>query len=213
MESRDYKNLIDFSKLKVCIANKRTTIKYLAEDSGTQQVRISQIIAGLSFPKTDIVAKICFVLKVPVTEIMEFKGINTKSYFENKEHLYKLPESPIGELTYAPLWLLLDDFFKQEKAKTGTCRTANDLFDLIESSRRAAGTVPDTKKAIEASLKARGIDEGYIPKIQRERKPYPKGLTPETRTKLRKDRPLSIRTVYDICAFLQCTPDWIMSYK
>lgn len=213
MESRDYQSLIDFSKLKVCLVNKRTTTKYLAEDIGIHQTRLSQIIRGINLPKTDLVAKICATLKVPVTEIVEFKGVETKDYFAKKEHLYKMPDSPVGELTYSPLWLLLDDFFKAEKEKTGKSRTANDLFDLIESSRRLAGTIPDTKKAIEASLKARGIDENYVPKIQRERKPYPKGLTPETRTKLRKDRPLSMRTIYDICAFLQCTPDWIMSYK
>lgn len=55
--------------------------------------------------------------------------------------------------------------------------------------------------------------EGYKAEKEYRRTDYSKGLPAETRTKLRNDRPLNIRQIYDICKILKCTPGFIMSYK
>ena len=68
----NYKEVIDFSILKDLIKEKRTTVKYVAEDVGIDQQRISMIIGGWNQPKTDIIARIAWALKVPVSKIVKY---------------------------------------------------------------------------------------------------------------------------------------------
>lgn len=198
----DYKELINFSKLKECVKSKRTTITYLAEDSGLLPTQISHIIKNDTIPMTDTIAKLCWALKVNVSDIVEIKGIKENKYFTWEHPLYWPSETAKGEVTYEPLWNLLEDYLRDKPGKT-----ANQLFDQIEPYRRKAGI--DTK-GIQRALEARGITSDYEVKS---RKRVAKGLPQLTRTKLKNDKSLSFRTIYDICNFLGCSPDFIMSYK
>lgn len=203
----DYKEVIDFHKLKECIVSKRTTSKYVAEDTGMDKRQISQFINGFSTPMSNNVAKICWALKVPVSEIVDFKDIKLNPYFDSFPYVYDVPKDAKGEVTYKPLWNFLNIYLKEHEGKT-----ANDLFDKIEPYRRRMGLI-DTAKAREASFKARGIDENFVARVKRTKDYYKTGLTEETRAKLHQDRPISMRTIYDICKFLGCSVDFVMSYK
>ena len=203
----EYKDLIDFHKLKECIISKRTTSKYVAEDTGMDKRRISQFINGFTIPMSDNVAKVCWALKVPVSELVDFKGIKLNPYFDTMPYVYDVPKDAVGEVTYKPLWNFLKIYLKDHEGKT-----ANDLFDKIEPYRRRIG-LTNLTRAREASCKARGIDENFVARVKRQKDYYKTGLTEETRTKLHNDRPLSMRTIYDICKFLGCSVDFVMSYK
>lgn len=211
----DYGEVIDFSKLKVCIAKKRTTMKYLAEDTGIDKTRLSQIARGITFPMTDAVAKICSVLKVNPSEIVEFKGIEPtkmqEEWFETHERKYDPARLNgyvfCGELTYEPLWEMLEGFVNTVNDKLGNDeKTVSDILDTIEPYRRRNGI---GEEAIKKALEANGYGEGYEAK----RKRTEKGLPTITRTKLKNNRPVSLRTVYDICKKLGCSIDWVLSYR
>lgn len=219
MSDNEYQEIISFSKLKSMIISRRTTIKYLSEDIGLAQANLSAIITGWRYPKTDIIAKMAYVLKVPCSEIIEFKGIEPNpvqsEWFEKHEMKYRPPEDAKGNLSYAPLWELLEGFLEtvnQSKKEGEADKTANDIFDKIEPYRRRNGMGNGlSEENLKKALRARGIEEGHI--SPRERHYKAKGLTPSTRTKLRNDRPLNIRQIYDICKYLGCGIDWVMSYK
>lgn len=205
----DYKEMISFKRLKECLQEKRIKVKELSERTGIDAQHISVMIIGVSLPKTDMIARICKELNVSASEICVFKGIEISPYFKDKELLYKPTADAVGEVTYRPLRRFLEEYLEEHKDKT-----ANDLYDKIEPPRRR-NNVPCgfTDEVIKKSLLARGITEGYKVKEIRNRRDYSKGLTQLTRTKLRQDRPLNIRTIYDICKFLGCSIDFVMSYK
>lgn len=208
----DYSGLIDFSKLKSCISKKRTTVKYLSEDVGVGQSKISNIIANRVTPLTDMVTKIAFALKVPVSEIVELRGIEPNAvqskWFAEHERKYKAPENAVGELTYAPLWELIGGFLADvNEGKTEGLKTADDIFDGIVPPRKRIGA-KDT--GVSKAWEARGY--GNIEELKT-RKRVTVGLSALNRTKLRKDRSMSMRTIYEICRKLGCSIDWVLSYK
>lgn len=205
----DYKGKISFDRLKICLQEKRVKAKELAEKLGIDAHHISAITTGSSFPKTDLIARICKELNVPASEICLFRGIDINPYFKDKELLYKPAADATGEVTYRPLRRFLEEYLEEHKDKT-----ADDLFDKIEPARRrnkVAGGLTDEVR--QKALAARGIASGYEVKEKRNRRDYSVGLPYVTRTKLRQDRPLNIRNIYDICKYLGCSIDFVMSYK
>lgn len=213
----EIKSVVDFSCLKECIVRCRTTSKYVAEATGLAQGRISRIITGWDNPKTDVLAKLAWALKVPVSEIVKFKEIEPnkmqQDWLSTHKRQYKPSENATGELSYAPLWELINGYLeKANEGKEDEPLTVKDLLDSIEPYGRAHGFGKGlTDEARELSMKARGFSGDY--NSQQKRVYKAKGLTPETRTKLRNDRPLSIRMIYDICKKLGCPIDWVLSYK
>lgn len=214
MAETNYKELIDFSKIKVCIVEKKTTVKYLAEGCGLAASQLSQIIRNVSTPLTDVVARIAFTLGVPVSEIVDLKEIESngkqKEWFSKHEMKYKVPEDAKGELTYAPLWELIEGFLadvNREKKDGEKLFTADDIFNGIVPPRKKTGA-KDTG-VIEA-WKARGYDD--IEELKT-RKRTTVGLSALNRTKLKNDRSMSMRTIYEICKKLGCSVDWVLSYK
>lgn len=204
----EYKEVISFSKLKRCLKEDGRSLKWLAGKCGIDQTRISQIARDVAFPKTDLIAKICSVLKVPVSEIVEFKIESDKK----KEAWFKdrlLPYSPDGEIkgevTYEPLRLMMTMYLDYINGIKDSDKTVNELLDLIEPYRRRNGIADGTEQARKVSSKNVGGKS--------KRKYVSKGIIPEIRTKLKHDRAVNIRTVYDICNFFGCNIDWVMSYK
>jgi len=211
----DYKDVIDCSGIKRVLDERGMKVKFLAEKVGQIPTRMSQIMRNNTFPKTDLIARICSVYEVPASKIISFKldeDEKKKAWFDGREPPFLPPENPEGVVTYDPLWQLVSLYLGYINEKKGTEYTANDLFDKIEPYRRRNGLYTlDQTDATKKSLMARGFPEDY--KSDRKRHYEAKGLIPQVRTKLRNDRPLNIRTVYDICNFFGCSIDWVMSYK
>lgn len=203
-----YKGLISFSRIKETLQERRKTVAWLGGQLGLLPARVSQIISGAQTPKTDLVARIAGTLKVHVSDICSFSGIEAADYFKDRELMYSPPSDAGTELTYRPLRRFLEVYLKEHGGKT-----ADDLFDRIEPYRRRMGYRHGlTREAVVKSLAARGLELSGYSETHPRRK-YDKGLPYATRTKLRQDRPLNIRTIYDICKFLGCSVDFVMSYK
>lgn len=204
---------INFKHLKTVINSKGLSVSELAEKCGKTQSYISQITTGRIFPKTDLITKMCSVLKVYPSEIVSFEGIEINpKYFSNNKRL-PLPEEFTGELTYKPLWYFLDDYLAEvnkNRAEGEPKKTANDLFNKIEPPRRVKGIMPDEEFIKNAKEARWGKD--YVSK-NTPHTDYSKGLPSLTRTKLRNDRPLNLEVIYEICKFLGCSIDFVLGYK
>lgn len=211
----EYNDVIDFSGIKKVLDERGIKVKYLAEKAGILPNRLTQICKNNVFPKSDSIARMASVLRVPLSMIVKFKieADDKKSSWFKERVLPYTPSGEIkGELTYEPLRLMMQIYLDYINELKDTDYSVNDLFDKIEPYRRRNGLYsPSDNDAVRKSLMARGYDPDY--KADRVRHYVAKGLPPETRTKLRNDRPLNIRTVYDICNFFGCSIDWVMSYK
>ena len=205
----DYKNAIDFSVLKDYFKDNGIKMSFVAEKIGIASSRLTTIVRNVAYPTTDTLARICSILRLPASRIVRFNGIEINDYFFDKTPPYNPPETADGVVTYKPLWLFLEEYLAEHKDKT-----ADDLFDKIEPARRKNNVYCGfTEEVIQKALEARGITEGYEVKEKRNRRDYSSGLPYATRTKLRQDRPLNIRNIYDICKYLGCSIDFVMSYK
>lgn len=204
----EYSDVIDFSGIKRVLDERGMKVKFLAEKAGILPNRLTQICKNNVFPKSDSVAKIASVLKVPVSEIVEFKlDVNEKKEAWFKDRV--LPYSPDGEIsgevTYEPLRLMMTMYLDYINGLKDSDKTVNDLLDMIEPYRRRNGIADGTEQARKVSSKNTGGKS--------KRKYITKGIIPEIRTKLKHDRAVNIRTIYDICNFFGCNIDWVMSYK
>ncbi len=201
----DYSEVVNLSLLKDVIKKSGYRSAYIAEALGIRSTRVASLWKGVSIPKTDAIAKLCFILKVSPSQIVTFKDIELNEYF-NRPVPYTPPENATGELTYAPLWNFIEEYLKDKPGKT-----YHDLFDKIEPYRRRNNIgheITDEERQKSAvALNIRSEEERAKRVVHKE------GLTEATRTKLHKDRPVNIRTVYDICKFLGCPIDWVLSYK
>lgn len=204
---------ISFKHLRTIIKTKGCTSGEFASKCKRQSSFLSQITTGQSNPKTDLLARMCSVLKVYPSEIVSFEGIEINpKYFSNDKRL-PLPEEFTGELTYKPLWYFLDDYLAEvnkNRAEGEPKKTANDLFNKIEPPRRAKGIVP-SEEFVKNAKEARW-GENYVSK-NLPHTDYSKGLPALTRTKLRNDRPLNLEVIYEICKFLGCSIDFVLGYK
>jgi len=211
----DYTDVISFEPLKKTIDERGLKMGFVTKAAGFEQSRFSNMYKGAYFPKTDLLARICAVLNVPASKIVSFKidsDDKKKEWFASRELPYSPPSEPEGVLTYEPFRLMTSMYLEYYNSFSENEKTLNDLLDKIEPYRRRNGLVtPVQPDFVKASLVARGYDENY--KSKRERHYERKGLTPEMRLKLRKDLPLNIRSVYDICNFFGCSIDWVVSYK
>jgi len=211
----NYNNVIDFRTLLDTVNERGLKQRFIAEKVGIAATVFSRICRNDLFPKTDLLAKICAVLNVPASKIVSFKidsDDKKKEWFTSRELSYSPPSNSEGVLTYEPFRLMTSMYLEYYNSFSENEKTLNDLLDKIEPYRRRNGLVtPVQPDFVKASLVARGYDENY--KSKRERHYERKGLTPEMRLKLRKDRPLNIRSIYDICNFFGCSIDWVVSYK
>lgn len=201
----DYSKMISFRRLGETLDEKQMKVKELADMMKVAPTSISAIISGVRAPLSGLVAEIAGLLRVRVSDICVFKGYEIKDCFKG-EPLYRPASDAGAELTYRPLRRFLERYLDEHPGKT-----ADDLYDRIE-------TVRITRKNIDAEqmakmLRGRGLDPGMEPKTKRNRKDYTHGMSYAMRTKLRQDRPLNIRVIYDICRYLGCGIDWVMSYK
>ena len=204
---------ISLKHFKTLLKSKGYTGIKFAESCDTPANTISRLATGLSNPKTDLLARMCSVLKVYPSEIVSFEGIEINpKYFSNDKRL-PLPDEFTGELTYKPLWYFLDDYLTEvnkNRAEGEPKKTANALFNKIEPPRRVKGIMPDEEFVKNAKEARWGKD--YVSK-NTPHTDYSKGLPALTRTKLRNDRPLNLEVIYEICKFLGCSIYFVLGYK
>lgn len=204
----EYKDVIDFSKIKKALDKRGMKVKFLAEKSGILPNRLSQICRNNVFPKSDSLAKMASVLNLPVSELVDFKidaDERKAAWFREKEVPYSPESDAKGELTYEPLRVMMSMYLDYINDIKDSDKTVNDLFDLIEPYRRRNGIANGTEEARKVSRNNAG---------GKSKRAYEaKGIIPEIRIKLKYDRPVNIRTIYDICNFFGCSIDWVMSYK
>ena len=209
----DYKSAISFEPLKKVIEESGYKIKFIASKLGIEPTSLSGICNSRIFPTTDVIARIAFILKVPVSRIVSFDikpSPKQEEWFKDRTPP-SLPPEAEGKLSYAPLWILVQMYLDYYNTLKGEDKKADDLFDMIEPYRRRNGLVNiDQARYARLAVEAR-FGEGY--KSKRERTYKAKGLTVETRSKLKNDVTLNIRSVYDICNFFGCSIDWVVSYK
>jgi DNA-binding Xre family transcriptional regulator len=197
---------ISFRHFKTILRSKGISIAELAKKLGVKSQGISAIATGIRQPKTDLLARICFILHCYPSEVVEFDGINVNEDYFKKENREPLPSEATGEVSYRPLWYFLDDYLVEHEGKT-----ANDLFDQIEPPRRLKGYKAPVKEYYQKAVEAR-FGEGYKSE-RKNRTDYSKGLPAMTRVKLRNDRALNLEVIYEICRKLGCSIDFVMSYK
>lgn len=197
---------ISFRHLKTILRSKGVSIAELAKKLGVKSQGISAIATGIRQPKTDLLARICFILHCYPSEIVEFDKINVNEDYFKKEDREPLLSEATGEVSYRPLWYFLDDYLEEHEGKT-----ANDLFDQIEPPRRLKGYKAPVKEYYQKAVEVR-FGEGYKSE-RKNRTDYSKGLPAMTRVKLRNDRALNLEVIYEICRKLGCSIDFVMSYK
>jgi len=202
---------ISFRRLKAVIQSKGLSIADVAQAVEMAPTAVSAICCDRRQPKTDLVAKLCSVLKVYPSEIVVFEGINVNEEYFTDEKKEKLPEENNGEVTYKPLFFFLADYLADWNKSHREQKTEKDLFDQIEPPRRVAGIEPVSKDIL-VKAREKKFGEGYVAKDYR-KSDYSKGLPAVTRTKLRSDKPLNLSVIYEICKKLGCTIDFVMSYK
>jgi DNA-binding Xre family transcriptional regulator len=193
-------------KLKVQIKAKGLSVKEFSEKNGYKPHDISAICSGTRIPKTNTLARLCWQLQCYPSDIVTFTGYEVNAEYFSKSEREPLPSEAEGELSYKPLWLFLAEYLADHEGKT-----PNDLFNKIEPPRRVNGskhTDPEVLKKARDKL----FGENYVPK-RTNNTDYSRGLPSDTRTKLRNDRPLNLAVIYEICKFLRCSIDFVMSYK
>ena len=211
----DYNKVINFEPLRKLIDEEGLKIKAVAVKVSMEPNTLSRMLKNEYVPKSDTLVKLAYVLKVPVSRIVDLKldADPVKANWFDSHHLPYLPMDNVeGKLTYQPLWNFLDMYLEYLYNKTGKEKTVNDVFDLIEPCRRRNNIKCGAGKEIAMKSVEARFGKDYKP-VTRKRKYEAKGLTPETRHKLRADLPVNIRTIYDICKFLGCPVDWVVSYK
>lgn len=196
----DYSKEIRFGRLKELLGERRMSVKILSEMTGIRADVLSHIITGLTLPKTDVVARICKALEVPASSVCVFRGIEIKAYFSRARVMYTPPGDAAGDVTYRPLRRFLEAYLEVYPEKSD-----NDLYDRIEPHgrrNRVHSTEGLERHRAERAAEKEAGEPGSV-----------KGLPYTTRAKLRQDRPLNIRNIYDICKYLGCSIDFVMSYK
>lgn len=208
----DYREMIAFRRLKETIEEKGLRVRDVAEKIGVAPSVVSAVITGARLPKTDFLARICWAVGEGADSVCEFRGIEPtefqREWFEGIGRVYAPCAEARGDVTYRPLRRVLD-IYLEERNREGKARmSASDFFDKVEPPGRRSGAGARGRENIKAALEARGLS------ADGERKTgCPRGLPYQTRAKLRHDRPLNIRTIYEICRMLGCTPGYVVSYK
>ena len=211
----DSKSVVDFSGLKTVLDERGTRYSFVADKVGIRSDVIGRIFRNEVFPKTDLIAHIACVLKVSVSDIVTFRmdvDEKKKAWFDGKVLPYSPDGESKGDVTYEPLRSMMTMYLDYINAIKDSDKTADDLFDMIEPYRRRNGI----KCGVNAETARAGVEarfgKGYK-SARTDRKYVTKGLIPETRRKLKTDKAVNIRTIYDICNFFGCSIDWVMSYK
>lgn len=208
MSYTKYKELIDFTPLKVLLTKKGIKRQDLADMVGVGVYVIDNYTGGRALPDTEKLAKICAILQCSVNEVVEFTGYEVKERY--KGHWDKYVEPRWNGLTYEPLRRLFKGSYGNDWKKKLT-----EFYDIIprpERTEKEAGREKIMREAKLASIQELK-DKGEYKGLSCNYKSYGKGLVREYRLSISNDEPIPLPRLYDICKALHCTPDWVMTYN
>lgn len=138
---------ISFGKMKYRLLGKGS-VQETAESCGIKGTYLSGIYRGRIMPLSSTLAKVCSVLKCYPSEVCDFTGYDIKAGYFTDDKRVKLPEETRGEVTYKPLWVFLGEYCESHKGKT-----ANDLFDRIETGRKTSNRYKGLSEEIRTKLR------------------------------------------------------------
>lgn len=138
---------ISFDRLKYALMGKGNKSE-IADRCGLKGTYLSGIYNGRIMPLSSTLAKVCSVLEVYPSEICRFTGYEIKGGYFTDDKRQKLPEQSKGEVTYKPLWIFLSEYLENHKDKT-----ANDLFDRIETGRKTSEKYKGLSEEIRTKLR------------------------------------------------------------
>lgn len=148
--------------------------------------------------KTDRWAKLCEYFKCGMNDLVEFHGFEIKPRYQKPFFVYYEPM--LHGVSYEPLRILFENTYG-DKWKT----KLNDFFDKVKTPVQPRSDKEEHQKQFR---KIAFGDENYVPK-----KEDGYGLTTVIRSKIRQDKPVMLKLIYNFCEVLGCTPDYIMSYN
>ena len=184
MIRRDYKDLISLEGLKKYVSISTMTKKEIAEKAGIETSMLISLINGITFTRTDNIAKLAYALNCDIDDILEFKGIDCKP------ELQKYSKSPSlnikCELSYQPLYEMFYDIYGVQYKKK-----LDEIFPKLRPVFQ--------HKVQEERTIANKADDSQNGKA--------------CRLKIENEKPLTLPVVYEICRQLKCTPGCIFGYK
>lgn len=96
MTRDDYKKLISFEPLRKMLFITSAVLPYVAKAAGLNAVTIQNILDGKALPTINTIFKLASTLNVRMSDIVEFKGLDMKSPYEQR-----IPKNT--RFTYQPL--------------------------------------------------------------------------------------------------------------
>lgn len=206
MAWNEYKDLIDFGKLKSLAFKRGLSMSALGRNSGISGPHCINIIAGRFIPGTETVARICGYLECSVDEIVDFKGFEVKEYYKGRDPFvpHEAEEDVLYRTSFEPLRQLLLDVYGEEQypVKMRELMSKIEPVGGTEIQIERISVLHEKKIADDISRGKRGEGHGSY------------GRIPGTRQAcFRRDRPINMRFVYNLCRVLGCTPAWVLTYK
>lgn len=184
MIRRDYKDFISLAGLKKYISISTMTVKEIAEKAGIEINLLKSLINGVTFTRTDNLAKLAYALNCDIDDILEFKGI---IYKPGMQKYSKSPSLNIKcELSYQPLYEMFYDIYGVQYKKK-----LDEIFPKLRPVFQ--------HKVQEERTIANKADDSQNGKA--------------CRLKIENEKPLTLPVVYEICRQLKCTPGCVFGYK
>lgn len=200
---------INLMPLRETLLKKGETLLSFCREIGWNYHSLATMIDGNSGVfTTGKIAQIASYLKVPISQVVEFRGYEIKPEFSSKYgviEVFEVPEVILGEPSYQPLKDLVKSFYKDKEEK----KTLGDLFDKIEPQKDGRQSNKGNLEGLRKGLIKRGIDPDN-PKHEKFKRP---GMSDTIRSKITHDKSVNTHLIYKICKLLQCNVDFVFGWK
>lgn len=203
MTKEEYIALIDWSGFKRKIAIENITCAELERKIGLYPKALHSLASYSKVtPNVEIIAKLCAYFKCSLDDLVVFNGYDIKPEFKgmNFEPYEPAEEGPY--LTYEPMYsLFLSKYGVTWRGKM------DEFFSTVQPYEKSE----KLKKSLEEK---NNKNFGYSAKEKGSTNRVHKGgLNTGIRSHLRHNEPVDMRTIYEICKALGCTPGCIIGYK
>lgn len=196
----DYSSVIRLRDLDEMIDDAFLSLEEFCSEVGITTRAYRYYQRGGSLPSTQTIASIAGVLGIGIEDVVEFLDIETGDYFKDKE-VFKnriVIKNPV--VTYAPLRVLIYDFYKDKRPR----KTIKDFFDAVPKREPQEYQLKNAENLKQWISKNKQLgDSGY----------HRQGLRQPVRHKIMNDESTDIRYIYDFCKMLKCPVDFVMGVK
>lgn len=103
---------VDFSGLKVRLAERGMSLRELADASGVGYSTLQQLAYGMNLTGSDRVARLCAALECSAADVMEFKGVDVSERYSRGWRKYY--PAVYNGISYEPLRSLFRENYKGE---------------------------------------------------------------------------------------------------